>query len=528
LFITPIYYNILLDNTSRGLFQPCTFYPKVTRKTAEAIAFGGSLNPCFKRNDTMHKPILINDLGLSFPQKSCFANFNAQIRFGNRIAIIGNNGSGKSTLLKILQGKQEPSQGEIIIPSDVVFGYVPQVIEDFDSLSGGQRLQKSLTKALALEPNVLLLDEPTNHLDQNSRKSLMRMLQGYTGTLIIVSHDAELLRHCINTLWHINKGEVHLFSGNYDDYLDELDLQRTSIEQELSRVSRQKKEMHQSLMREQQRAATSRAKGEKSIAQRKWPTVVSKTKVLNAQETSGKKRARIESKKQDLIDKLSSLQSGEKIIPKFSLSHERRGEGAILSISDGTVGWQHHPLLLKDISLHMNAKDRIAICGDNGSGKSTLVKAILNNPEVTKTGHWVMPKPINIGYLDQHYATLDPQKTVLETLSLIVPSWPYTEVRKHLNDFLFRKNEEINALTSQLSGGEKVRLCLAQIAARPPQLLILDEITNNLDLETKEHVIQVLQDYPGAMLLICHEGDFLNQLRITGYYHILNNSLVQS
>ena len=123
---------------------------------------------------------------------------------------------------------------------------------------------------------------------------------------------------------------------------------------------------------------------------------------------------------------------------------------------------------------------------------------------------------------------LDAKKTVLETLSFLVPSWPYTEVRKHLNDFLFRKNEEINALTSQLSGGEKVRLCLAQIAASPPQLLIFDEITNNLDLESKEHLIQVLQDYSGAMLLICHEDDFLNGSGITEYYHILNNSLVQS
>jgi ATPase subunit of ABC transporter with duplicated ATPase domains len=132
----------------------------------------------------VHKPILINDLGLSFPQKSCFANFNAQIRFGNRIAIIGNNGSGKSTLLKILQGTQEPSHGEVIIPSDVIFGYVPQIIEDFNSLSGGERLQKSLAKALALKPNVLILDEPTNHLDRHGCKSLMRMLQGYTGCLL--------------------------------------------------------------------------------------------------------------------------------------------------------------------------------------------------------------------------------------------------------------------------------------------------------------------------------------------------------
>ena len=217
----------------------------------------------------MHKPILINNLELSFPQKSCFANFNAQIRFGSRIAIIGNNGSGKSTLLKILQGKQEPSNGEVIIRSDVIFGYVPQVIEDFNSLSGGERLQKSLTKALALKPNVLMLDEPTNHLDRNSRKSLMRMLQGYVGTLIIVSHDSELLRHSINTLWHINKGEIHSFSGNYDDYLNELEIKHSSIEQELSRISYKKKEIHQSLMKEQQRAAKSRAKGEKSISQKK-------------------------------------------------------------------------------------------------------------------------------------------------------------------------------------------------------------------------------------------------------------------
>ena len=476
----------------------------------------------------MHKPILINNLELSFPQKSCFANFNAQIRFGSRIAIIGNNGSGKSTLLKILQGKQEPSNGEVIIRSDVIFGYVPQVIEDFNSLSGGERLQKSLTKALALKPNVLMLDEPTNHLDRNSRKSLMRMLQGYVGTLIIVSHDSELLRHSINTLWHINKGEIHSFSGNYDDYLNELEIKHSSIEQELSRISYKKKEIHQSLMKEQQRAAKSRAKGEKSISQKKWPTIVSKTKVLRSQESSGKKKAQIESKKQDLIDQFSSLQGEKKIVPKFSLSSDYRSEGAILSISDGSIGWQHHTSLLQNISLHMNAKDRIALCGDNGCGKSTLIKAILNNSEVIKTGHWMMPKPMNIGYLDQHYATLDPEKTVLDTLSLLVPYWPFIKVRKHLNDFLFRKNEEINLKTSQLSGGEKVRLCLAQIAACPPQLLILDEITNNLDLETKKHVIQVLQDYPGAMLLICHEDDFLNQLEITRCYHILNNSLIQN
>jgi len=110
---------------------------------------------------------------------------------------------------------------------------------------------------------------------------------------------------------------------------------------------------------------------------------------------------------------------------------------------------------------------------------------------------------------------LIPDKTVLETISDLVPAWSHAEIRRHLNDFLFRKNEEVNALVSTLSGGEKARLSLAQIAAKTPKLLILDEITNNLDLETKEHVIQVLKYYPGAMIVISHEADFLEEIGIS-------------
>lgn len=126
-----------------------------------------------------------------------------------------------------------------------------------------------------------------------------------------------------------------------------------------------------------------------------------------------------------------------------------------------------------------------------------------------------MIKPEDIGYLDQHYGTLNPDKTVLETIADLVPHLPHAEIRRHLNDFLFRKNEEVNALVSTLSGGEKARLSLAQIAAKTPKLLILDEITNNLDLETKEHVTQVLKAYPGAMIIISHEADFLEEIGIS-------------
>jgi ATPase subunit of ABC transporter with duplicated ATPase domains len=132
----------------------------------------------------------------------------------------------------------------------------------------------------------------------------------------------------------------------------------------------------------------------------------------------------------------------------------------------------------------------------------------------------------DIGYLDQHYGTLSPKKSVLETIADLVPTWSHAEIRRHLNDFLFRKNAEVNALVATLSGGEKVRLTLAQIAAKTPQLLILDEITNNLDLETREHVIQVLKEYPGSMIVISHDEDFLHAIDIQSWYEVKNGTVL--
>ena len=181
--------------------------------------------------------------------------------------------------------------------------------------------------------------------------------------------------------------------------------------------------------------------------------------------------------------------------------------------------------LLQKISLIINSKDRIAIQGDNASGKSTLIKAILNDASVIKSGHWMLPKLVDIGYLDQHYGTLSAEKTVYETIAELVPTWSTIEIRRHLNDFLFRKNEEVNSKVAQLSGGEKARLTLAQIAAITPKLLILDEITNNLDLETREHVIEVLKKYPGAMIVISHDADFLKEIGVHDCYQIVEGEL---
>lgn len=468
----------------------------------------------------IHKPIQIKDLELSFPHKTCFENFNCQIPYGSRIAIIGRNGSGKSTLLKMIASHFAPTGGSILHGDDVIIGYVPQVIEDHENLSGGERLNAAVSGVLSQGPNVLLLDEPTNHLDRRNRKNLMRMLQTYPGTLIVVSHDTGLLRNCIDTLWHIYNGRIHIFSGNYDDYICEVKLKRASIENELKALSRQKKDMHSKLMQEQQRAAKSRAKGEKKVESRKWLKMVGDLKGMKAEKSQGKKLKGIAATKDDLTNKLADLRLPEIIVPKFSIESSDVGSRMLVQVSEGSVGYSAAQPLLSGINLGLSSCDRIAITGTNGSGKSTLVKAILGSEAIYKTGDWYGIKREDIGYLDQHYSTLDSSKSVIETISELVPNWSHAEVRSHLNDFLFRKNEEVNELVNALSGGEKARLCLAQIAACTPKILILDEITNNLDLETREHVIQVLKSYPGAMIIISHDDDFLEEIGVNAYYKI--------
>ena len=142
----------------------------------------------------IHTPIQFKYLSLFFPHNICFEDFTTQLHYGEHIALMGRNGSGKSSLLNMLSGKIQPSEGELIIPDDLCMVNVPQVIDDFSDLSGGQRFNHALSEALSKQPNLLLLDEPTNHLDFSNRKSLIRMLKVYQGTLLIASHDEELLR----------------------------------------------------------------------------------------------------------------------------------------------------------------------------------------------------------------------------------------------------------------------------------------------------------------------------------------------
>jgi ATPase subunit of ABC transporter with duplicated ATPase domains len=469
----------------------------------------------------MHKPIFLNHISLYFPNKICFEDFSAQIHPGSRIAIIGNNGSGKSILLKIIKGDITPSEGNVKNNQNIIFGYVPQLICEYEGLSGGEKFNKALSAVISQRPDILLLDEPTNHLDLKNRKSLIKMLNFYKSTLIVVSHDVELLRNSIDTLWHIDNGQIKISHGKYDDYYNTILQQRHDIENELNSLAKEKKETRKALMKEQERAKKSKQRGERLVEQKKWLPAVGDLKANYATRAAGKKSSSLTNRREALSECLSNLRLPEIIKPTFSLTAKDIGSKTIVYISNGQIGYEDK-IILSNINLSVSGREHFAIVGDNGSGKTTLMKAILNDSQIIKTGDWDLPNISDIGYLDQHYNSLDNSKTVLEALIDLAPNKAYAELRDLLNSFLFKKNEEINKKVLLLSGGERTRLALAKISLQTPKLLLIDEITNNIDLETKEHVAQVLKEYPGAMIIISHDSAFLEAINISHYYFLQN------
>ncbi|MEJ8676177.1 ABC-F family ATP-binding cassette domain-containing protein [Chromobacterium amazonense] len=452
-------------------------------------------------------PIMqLQGLSLAFPHKTCFSDFHAQIDWGQRIGIVGANGSGKSSLLKMLLGELPSEPGRIRRDQAARIGYLPQIVERFDELSGGQRVNQALSQALAGHPDLLLLDEPSNHLDSRNRRALSRMLRGFGGAIALVTHDLALLDEVCDSIWHIGDGQIEIFSGRYADFLREREQRRAALERERAGLKREQEAAHQARMREQERAGKARERGARSIAERKWATIKSPTKLGRGNTTAGRKQTELAEQRRELNDRLSSLRLPERIAPRIQLTEGERATGLVLQISDGSVGYQQP--VLDHIHLRLARGERLALAGGNGSGKSTLARAIAGiEPARRLGGDWLTPAPI--GYLDQHYATLRPGLSVLETLRRCAAGWPPQRLRHFLSDFLFRDDAAVEADVATLSGGEKARLSLALIAARPPALLILDEMTNNLDLITRNHVIDILQHYPGAMLLISHDADFL-------------------
>lgn len=460
--------------------------------------------------------ILLKDISLYFTETVCFEDFNARIEGGDRIVVTGNNGSGKSSLLKVIKGDMEPSSGAVVCSNETVRGYVPQVLNAFTNLSGAEQFNRLLSAALASGPDILLLDEPTNHLDSKNRKSLLRMLDNYGGALVVVSHDEELLRAIGGRVWNIHDGRIDIFNGGYDNYIGTKRMESLARKEELHLLSKEKKENHQKLMKEQERAKKSKERGEKLAAQKRWLPALANQKAGDAAKNAGKKKSAMYERRSEAQTRFAGLS-----VPKtgnftFSLSAHEIKNKTVLSISDGIVKYGDK-IILRDINISVSGGAHIAVLGANGAGKTTLFRAILNYPEITKEGVWRAPVPGETGYLDQHYGGLNGKETVFETASRAAPEKSAEEIRDFLSGFLFYTGGEVNKKNAVLSGGERARLSLAKIALATPKLLLLDEITNNIDLETKKYVTGVQREYPGAMMIISHDEAFLSDLNIDDF-----------
>jgi len=443
-----------------------------------------------------------------------------QIERGERICLVGRNGEGKSTLLKIVTGTEEADSGEIIrhpglkvrrlrqnVPheltgtvEELVFkgledphdDYVSHQAADkaislvglenelhFNELSGGQKRRTLLAQALVCEPDILVLDEPTNHLDIESIQWLENFLGRYQGTILFVTHDRAFLRKLATRIVELDRGRLHSWACNYDTYLKR---KEALLDGEAEQWAQFDKKLAQEevWIRKGIRARRTRNEG----------------RVRTLEKMRGERGQRRERTGLVNMQVAEASVSGRKVIEANNVSYDYDGNPLI----DG-------------LNTLITRGDKIGIIGPNGCGKSTLIKLLLGKLE-PMTGTVLHGTKLEVAYFDQHRAALDESKSVAENVSseeMITIGNSKKHVLGYLQDFLFTP-DRARQKVEVLSGGERNRLLLAKLFTRPSNVLVLDEPTNDLDVETLELLEELLASYEGTLLLVSHDRSFLNNV----------------
>ena len=471
----------------------------------------------------------IRDAMVIYKETPIFENLDLNIHQGLRTALIGKNGAGKSTIMKIISGAKSLDYGEQWVEPGVSIGYLGQEI-NFDEeitvfdfifgnilgeerdlyrykvdiiaeslnlnvcskmkmLSGGQIRRTGLARALVEEPEILLLDEPTNHLDLDAISWLESYLNNYRGSLICISHDKRFLENISNQIFWIDRGKLRVCSRGFN-FFDEWS--SMLLEQEARELARRK----QILAQEVEWAS----RGVKARVKRNIRRL-NKVKEMRDKLKKDESSFRYTTKKIH-IDPINDFDSHSKIIAEFyNVYKEFYSDGVKLKILNG-------------FNLRIKKGDRIGIIGKNGSGKTTFLKLLLKELKAD-IGSIKIKKDFECSYFDQNRSDLNDNYSLKDILA--PNGGDYVNVRGkmrhiygYLKDFMFESNIILDKV-STLSGGQKNRLKLAKILANPKSCLILDEPTNDLDMETLDMLEEILINYEGTLLLVSHDRDFLDQ-----------------
>ncbi|MFZ0190684.1 MAG: ATP-binding cassette domain-containing protein [Streptosporangiaceae bacterium] len=534
----------------------------------------------------MTAAIVCSDLTFAWPDGAPVLS-GVTVSFGpGRTGLIGVNSSGKSTLLRLIAGELRPGSGTVRTDGDV--GYLPQAItmgthrsvsdlvgitaardalhaieagetgeevfaaigDDWDveerarawldrlgltslglddlveRLSGGETILAALAALFLRRPDVLLLDEPTNNLDLDARARLYDAVASWTGVMVIVSHDRDLLG-LVDQVADLSAGSVRMYGGNLEAYEDLLAAEQTAAQRAVATAAADVRRERRDLVDAQVKQARRDRQGRKVAASGSLPKIVASARKRSAQESAGRSRElhaeRLQAARGRLDEAEHTVRDDAEI--RVDLPGTAVPAGRTVLTVTGLSGTHWHPaartvptLTGTPAELIVRGPERIALTGPNGAGKTTLLRAIAGLAPLPGVG---VRLGAVVGYLPQRLDLLDDSLTVVENVRAKAPAASVNEVRASLARFLFR-GERADREAGTLSGGERFRAVLAALLlAQPaPQLLLLDEPTNNLDLASVRQLSEALEGYRGAILVASHDLPFLRSAGITRWLRL--------